>query len=320
MDTFPSLSHVRSVVLCAAVWIAGPGFALGREAIEPPKDNPQLEDPFKDKGVPEKELDPEELFPEPDSDLENGNDNGVDKARSPKELGHKRGWAIILATLSKEGHEEEIGRLRQDFVDATGLTECWVDSTPKRSVLFYGNYKSPDDPRVKTDLSTIKRVQIGGQEPFKRVFLSPTGDDPSLAKALAGSRPEYNLRNVRIKRPELKDAYTLQIALYEAEEGQNATQARRAAEEFVKQLRAQGYEAFYYHSESTSTVTLGVFGEDAIDAQAGIYSPEVERMRKKFPFNAYNGRELKERVRTRDNKVVTVRQPSFLVVIPDTEP
>jgi len=290
----------------------GAGVVLGSG--EPPKkkdDPPKLEDPFKDKDKP---VDPEELFPDPDKQAA---EEQAAKAGSPKQLGQKKGWAIVLATLSQEGHEEEIVQLREDFIRETGLSECWVDSTPKRSVLFYGHYEAFDSAEAKQELATIKDVKINDRKIFKAAFLTRTGDDEGDLKAYAGAIPQYNLRTAAKAHPGEEDLSTLQIAMYEPEEGKEVGQARQAAEDLVKQLRGQGYEAYYYHGPATSTVTVGIFGADAYDAQAGIYSEDVERMRKKFPFNSYNGRELKERVRTRANIWVTVRQPSFLVRVPE---
>ncbi len=290
----------------------GAGGVLGSG--EPPKkkdDPPKLEDPFKDKDKP---VDPEELFPDPDKQAA---EEQAAKAGSPKQLGQKKGWAIVLATLSQEGHEEAVMKEQEEFIRETGLSGCWVDSTPKRSALFYGHYDSLDSPEAKEDLEKIKATTINGRKVFKKALLVPTGDDAADAKVYAGGSPQYNLRTAAKAHPGEEDLSTLQIAMYEPEEGKEVGQARQAAEDLVKQLRGQGYEAYYYHGPATSTVTVGIFGADAYDAQAGIYSEDVERMRKKFPFNSYNGRELKERVRTRANTWVTVRQPSFLVRVPE---
>ena len=104
--------------------------------------------------------------------------------------------------------------------------------------------------------------------------------------------------------------YSLQVAFYDAESG---PEYRRLAEQEARNLRKKGAEAYFYHGDNMSLVTVGVF-EDSDFVQVGnsfAYGDNVKLLQAKFPYNMGNGHLVPEK---KDN-VIVGNQPSFLVKV-----
>jgi len=108
--------------------------------------------------------------------------------------------------------------------------------------------------------------------------------------------PDNELVSLRIKYPDVRTLYTLEIAVWgDFESGEYPPARRRsAAEGYANALRQQGMPAFFYHDDARqmSMVTVGVFDHRAMDASTGIKSPEVERFLMQFPQRLVNGEPL----------------------------
>jgi len=87
----------------------------------------------------------------------------------------------------------------------------------------------------------------------------------------------------------------------------------------VRELRAEGDQAFYYHAPYRSMVTVGVFGESDFDATTTppIESRRLRQTREKFPHNLLNGKGIRETITNSAGQRVTRLQPSSLVAIPE---
>ena len=73
------------------------------------------------------------------------------------------------------------------------------------------------------------------------------------------------------------------------------TESRREiCENRVKALRAKNVEAYYYHGEKHSLVTIGTFNHDQAwdknDSGNLIYSRTVKDEQERFPLEKYNGK------------------------------
>ena len=96
---------------------------------------------------------------------------------------------------------------------------------------------------------------------------------------------------------------------------------RKHAELAVTTLRREGEQAFYYHGPTGSMVTVGLFGQDDFDPQAaGVESPMLKQVRKRYPYNLLNGQGMKENVKVQleggGAGEATRMQPSSLVEVP----
>ena len=260
---------------------------------------------------------------------------GIGDGGGPK-VGDKETWTIECNAYTGENSSEMADRM-------AGLLERVADFDARkvsvrhekdRSCVYYGEYalgyvQAQTDSEehskgdvyielndaIKHDLRLVRQLSIGEQFPFfsARAIPKPTDDV---------GPPEWDLCNA-------KGAYTLHVGVTYNTPTMHTY--KQAAVEWVKALRADGYEAYYYHSpdEPRSSICVGSFGDDAliqwqetVDDQKmtrSRYSDAVEALRAKgdFAFNLENGAKV---FRTARNPKTgeTARMPnkSFLVRIP----
>jgi hypothetical protein len=201
-------------------------------------------------------------------------------------------WTIVIAAftkdtpeLSREGQAQAaLSRVR----GLEGLGDAFVTTRGKSIMLAYGRYDSPDSSRAKSDLQRIRGFQIEGQRPFAGSFLIPP---PKSSRA--GSTPELDLLNARrMFGPQAK--YTLQIGRYARSDFAPPSESerkefRKAAEEAAAKLRKEGEQAFYYHAETMSLVTIGLFGDADLPRKDRPASAALRELQARFPNNLLNG-------------------------------
>ncbi|MBL1216404.1 MAG: hypothetical protein D8M59_02795 [Planctomycetes bacterium] len=221
-------------------------------------------------------------------------------------------WSILLATFSRDQHEEQAQRIRQEFIEISGMSDAWIESTTDRSVLRYGRYESYSSRAAQRDLERIKNVAIGSARPFEAASLSPIGTGEVM-----GHYPQFNLINVREQFPNYDEIYTLQIGRYAAEQETTREEAQKLAEQAVMQLRTTGEMAYYYHGPRMSLVCVGLFFGPVIDPAIQTYTPEVKALCARFPNNSYNGRVINRKMTLFDGTVKDLGpEPSFPVEVP----
>ncbi|MDG2199858.1 MAG: hypothetical protein P8K80_01580 [Phycisphaerales bacterium] len=200
------------------------------------------------------------------------------------------GFSIVLGTFAGEGHLQQANQYHQQasvlLPDmSSGLR---VQSSLSGSMVVYGNYTGWKDPRAKKDVRTLQDLTINGRQVFPQAMIAelPAPRDPA-------SIEEAELLSLRIRYPDIRVLYTLEIAMWgDFESGQWPERARRAeAEQYARSLRQRGVPAFYHHDSARemSMVTVGVFDHRAIDGQTGLRSPQVERFLLDFPKRMVNG-------------------------------
>lgn len=169
-------------------------------------------------------------------------------------------WTIYCATLAGDDHIAMAKALRKSLVERTGMRDWNVVTESGQSRLYYGFYRAIDDPDAKRDRRKIDEMVDGaGERPFKAChFVQLNAPDPE-------SPPEWNLVNA----PPDK-VWTLIIAAYK-----DHPDRKRAAVESVRDARARGEEAYYYHGESISNVCIGAWPDEAVleervDAKEGV--------------------------------------------------
>jgi len=214
-------------------------------------------------------------------------------------------WTIVLATYGGDNHEQAAATMLGQLpgVAPALVREARVYPTALGSMVTYGAYTAIDDPRAVDDLKKVKAISRSGRAVFGRALLTRVVD-PNTA---GGIKPN-NLMALRQQYPDVEPLYTLQVAIWGAEDERSEAsrqKAQKAAEDYTAQLRAQGYEAYYYHDldKALSTVTVGAFNASAVDGKSGLYSAEVEALVKKFPAHLVNGQPVEEytsRVRMKD--------------------
>lgn len=178
--------------------------------------------------------------------------------------------------------------------------------------LYYGAYRRPVDPKtgkrthpekLRRDLELLRQL---GDDAGRRYFLRAI---PVRMPMPDVGNPEWNLANVT-------GAYSLQVAVFEPTD--DFGEYKRAGADLCEFLRSKGYEAYYFHANVSSMVTVGVFDQDAVIVNSmgrTTYSPEVQALQRDelLKYNYINGGIM--RVKNDDGVLVPV--PSALVRIPE---
>jgi len=126
-----------------------------------------------------------------------------------------------------------------------GITDVFVVAGPNHASVCLGRFSSMRDPRAIAQLQRVGRIQDDtGQRPFIGAALVPIPEAP----------PEdpWPLEKA-------KGQYTLHVASW----GASGRQA--AAQDYARELRARGLEAYVYHGPRLSMVTIGSFGPEIFD-------------------------------------------------------
>ena len=224
------------------------------------------------------------------------------------------GWSIVLTKLGS-GDMRRAQELLRVIQDEAGLQQAFIEQRNEGLVIAYGNYLGRD--AASKDLERVRKVQLMGSTPFENAIVTP----PASGE-LRGSNPAWDLRTVK-QRYGKQAVYTLQIGVYgrsdyQTPSAEEMAEYRKAAESAVRDLRADGEMAFYYHAPARSMVTIGVFGERDFDStvRPAYQSPRLKAAREKFPNNLLNGQGINETIRTESGRETRL-QSSQLVAIPE---
>ena len=211
------------------------------------------------------------------------------------------GWGVVLEFFSGAGHVERARQRRDQISRLTGRSDVFVRVRTRGSVIVLGSYPGPDDQRAQRDLKRMQSMAIAGRRPYERAYLAPPPPPPPDM----GKIPELNLLSAK-RLAGARALYTLQVGVFESPQRERA---KRGAERYALELRQQGEMAFYYHGPTRSMVTIGIFGEEAYDAEAQRVSLGVQALQRRFPLNLLDGEDEIPEPSGR-------AQPSMLVRIP----
>ncbi|MEA2710934.1 MAG: hypothetical protein QOF78_3535 [Phycisphaerales bacterium] len=167
-------------------------------------------------------------------------------------------WTLYCQAIAGPAHVEQAQAVKEQLVQ-TKMKDWYVLHQDAESVLYYGFYRtiSDSDPKDKKEGERAKRDRLAisgmqdqqGNRIFDHVFfVQVAAPDPNAP-------PEWNLLNAT-------GYFTLQIAAYKDD-----TKRKEAAVEAVREARAQGIEAYYYHGETVSSVCIGAWPRSAVREQ-----------------------------------------------------
>ncbi len=229
------------------------------------------------------------------------------------------GWSIVLSHVGRQGNQgmRRAKEMLAIVQEQAGLKEAKIEQRSTGLVIAYGDYLGKTDPRAVRDLKEIQQIEINGVKIFEQALITPP-----TSQALRGSNPSYDLRTVKQRFGD-QAVYTLQIGIYgradyQIPSAEDLATFRKAAEDAVRTLRAQGEMAFYYHAPARSMVTVGIFSERDFDASTKppTQSRELRALRKRFPHNLLNGQGINEKIRSESGHITRL-QSSQLVSIPE---
>ncbi|MCI0364305.1 MAG: hypothetical protein L0219_10510 [Phycisphaerales bacterium] len=239
-----------------------------------------------------------------------------DASRSDDAASSSSIWTLVLATFTDANHVTDAqNMLAQLPVVAREVVGARIHTSAKGSMVIYGQYSGRDDEAAKADIERLKRITHQNRQVFSRVIL--THLDLRLVQA---QLHPHDLLSARRLHPKVDPLYTLDVAIWDDFDSGKISydQIRRSAESYAAQLRAKGFEAYFYHDDANtrSIVTVGLFDRRAIHPTSGLYSQEVVDLISQFPARLANGEpvyEFKDKYRPKDG---TKPQTPVLVLVP----
>ncbi|MDG2093785.1 MAG: hypothetical protein P8J89_00745 [Phycisphaerales bacterium] len=226
-------------------------------------------------------------------------------------------YGISVATFTSEAHRAQ----GNEYIRKLGLLlpgiseELSLHSESDQSMVLYGDFEGWDDPNVRDATTKLRNVRIQGRKIFETPILTEVVPprDPATIDPI-------ELLSLRLKYPEARTLYTVEVAVWgDFESGDLSSERRRQiSEDYARSLRTAGHQAWFHHDEikQMSTVTIGVFDHRAVDAESGIRSPGVERVVDTFPMRLVNGQPLMIPVIRGDLGSGTRPQKPMLVEVP----
>lgn len=163
-------------------------------------------------------------------------------------------WTILCATFSGADNGSQARAAKTNLRSMTKMPDWYIIHGQGQTTLYYGFYRSINDPkdakesaRAQNDRKSIAALtDANGTRLFPAVILTKLDTpDPS-------SPPEWDLTRAA-------GAYSLQIAVFK-----DSPERRNYAVNAVREARGAGYEAYYYHGPTASSVCIGAWPETAV--------------------------------------------------------
>lgn len=275
---------------------------------------------------------------------------GAPTAHAASSQGSDAQYTILCQQFTGPTHAQAAKQAKEALVKATKLKDWYVVTGDTDSTLYYGFYKSFDNPkdadtvRAQNDRKTLAAMtDTAGNKPFQYcVFVAAAGADPTAPA-------EWDLRNA-------KGYFSLAIAAY-----MDSPLRKQYAVDAVREARKRGIPAFYFHGDTVSEVCIGAWPRDAVKEQESSegrstdpnqpllvsttplpasmknlrekesgqkvkvmapdfqpVDPSLMKMMKDYPFHSING-ETTVRKYTKDGQTSEIQDPSFLVYIPQKD-
>jgi hypothetical protein len=166
-------------------------------------------------------------------------------------------YTLYCLTISTPTHVPDSEHLKTQLIGRTGMKDWYVMHGEGQSTLYYGFYKTysdDNDPlekqRAQSDRKLIAQLRDdNGDHPFETCIFEPlSGPDPTAP-------PEWDLRHA-------KGYWSLHIASY-----YGSPQRKQFAVDAVREARAEGIEAYYFHGPTISDVCIGAWPREAVKEQ-----------------------------------------------------
>ncbi len=164
-------------------------------------------------------------------------------------------YTLFCQDIEGPDHTELANHQKQLWQQATGRREWYVIHQENDSILYFGYYRAYNDPKdpqtqqAQSDHQYIASLKNSvGDEPFAHsLFVPLDAPDPTAP-------PEWNLLNAK--------------GFWSVEIGTCTGPDRKArAVDAVRDARAAGVEAYYFHGDGVSSICIGVFPEEAVAKQ-----------------------------------------------------
>ena len=193
------------------------------------------------------------------------------------------GYTILLTALTSPNHNAD-ARYYRDAMERSGWSDLTVVHKDRHSELFWGNYETMAAGQQDLRRARAHKDKRGGL-PFRNARLLPMpGKDVGP--------PEWKLTRA-------EGTFTVVVCFYRDVPEKDYVGRRRRAIERCKDLRGEGHEAYYHHGPVKSYVTVGTFGEDAVQTvktestvRTVIADDRIKKVIRDFPALGDNGNQV----------------------------
>ena len=203
-------------------------------------------------------------------------------------------FTILLQIFSGLDHAQKADHWKQATEQDARWGNMYIVQKDDHSELYRGRYRSIRD--AQNNLKAAQSYQAPAGRPYETAMVIP------LPQANIGP-PELDVRNA-------KGVYTVMVVMFQDSPPDNYFDRRQDAVAYAQRLRAAGYEAYYHHGVTISTVCVGAFPASAVRRQAGqdgseawvVDDPGISAILAdpQFEYLAVNG--MKHRTTMRDPK------------------
>lgn len=175
-------------------------------------------------------------------------------------------YSVLCQVFRGQGNVLESRRAKETAIRMTGRKDWYLVHSGDSSSLYFGYYNTFDDPnlsdfrRAQKDLHMLQDMKGGTGGPlFATVFFveMATGDPPAPQ--------EWNLSHA-------KGYWSLQIAAY-----RDSPSRKQAAVDAVKEARAEGIEAYYFHGDQVSSVCIGAWPRSAVKEPSTVVNDDPQK-------------------------------------------
>jgi hypothetical protein len=165
-------------------------------------------------------------------------------------------YTILLQTFERtpQGppHAYLAEQWKKSLSEKLGWKGLTVVTSADHSELYWGRF-----PTIEAARPSLKKAKDHRTPqktaPFERAYITTSpGVNPGP--------PEWDLRNC-------KGAYTLVVADFQDVPKEDYTGRKEKAVAYCGELRQKGHDAYYHHGPSSSQVTIGSFGPEAVRAE-----------------------------------------------------
>ena len=221
-------------------------------------------------------------------------------------------FGIILGSFEGNGRDSRAEKFAVTVKAETQIPNVAVFKGESKTVVYRGPYIDSFTDDAQREFRQTKALEVNGKRAFPDAALMPLDAATRDASSLSAEIAQFELN-------QFAGFYTLQIGYYDKNYGSDY---RKAAEQAVLSLRAEGEEAYFHHFPQQSTITIGIFedrdvirnttqGEDGTMRVSYSYSARVRELQNRFPNHLANGMTIIDRGSGQDG----VNQRTMLVRI-----
>ncbi|MFH1747915.1 MAG: hypothetical protein ABIG44_12845 [Planctomycetota bacterium] len=255
------------------------------------------------------------------------------KAEPSARAGDEVIWAIRCVAFTGDDHHKRATGCQEALKKVKGLKskDVQVINVGHESVVYYGRYQRKIDQKTQKtsfkpdalptlDLIRSLSMTIDGRLVFP--FIYATMEELPTSRT---SNPEWDLTDA-------EGYWSLHVAVF-YNEGV-ITNRRFLAEEYCRELRSQGEQAYYHHGPVRSSVFVGLFPRLAVQAfqqkdpltgavsvTNRIVDERLLELQRRFPHSLQNAHRMFDIIRDPKTGEVKDRVPqaSFVVKVPRTK-